>query len=596
MQLVALAAATTFIRGQPYSQEIWFISGLFALVVNPQLVEVRHPVPGAVLGASLSGLVLVALAHHDRVALGWSAVAVLLALAALVALGALVLGAGRRNGRGVRAGRAASQVVQLASARTIFSAIFAVDLLETFSVSETAFWVLALAWAGILITGAANWQAILATMRAGPVPAHAEGLVAPSRIVMTAPTLPRPGSWVTLSRARLQAEGVVISRVPRANDVWGQVHLVDANDAEAVLAGGTFELRELGAPRASVVGSVDVGSTERQLRFVATSELPVGATVRVPVEGRGREVLYQVSSAHIEELTTRGGSQLAVRVVAPHVGAFNPSNLHLERYRWVPPPGAAVLGDPPAAPDLSKKPASWFLLGNVTGTQVPVFLDLDAMVDGHLAILGMTKMGKTSLAFRLASELSKTRHVVVLDQTGEYRAKRGVPKYVDANDWKTAGVSVHEPGPHAILPDWAFKFLGEVVNLAVPEYDAGAVTPRSLLVDEAHQFVPEPAVIGYNAKGRDSAMYFGLLVMQVRKYGLSLVLVSQRTAVVAKSALSQCENIIAFRSVDQTGLEYLETIAGPEARTLLPNLRQGEALVFGPALSAEAPVVLGIAR
>ena len=84
--------------------------------------------------------------------------------------------------------------------------------------------------------------------------------------------------------------------------------------------------------------------------------------------------------------------------------------------------------------------------------------------------------------------------------------------------------------------------------------------------------------------------------MQIRKYGISVFLISQRTAqFVAKSALSQCENLIAFRSVDQTGLDYLEAVAGGEIRYLLPQLRQGEALVFGPAISADGAVAVQIA-
>ena len=82
--------------------------------------------------------------------------------------------------------------------------------------------------------------------------------------------------------------------------------------------------------------------------------------------------------------------------------------------------------------------------------------------------------------------------------------------------------------------------------------------------------------------------------MQIRKYGLSVILISQRTAVVAKSALSQCENVIAFKSVDQTGLDYLQGLMGDEARAVLPSLRQGQAVVFGPAMSLDSPVIIDV--
>ena len=83
-------------------------------------------------------------------------------------------------------------------------------------------------------------------------------------------------------------------------------------------------------------------------------------------------------------------------------------------------------------------------------------------------------------------------------------------------------------------------------------------------------------------------------MMQVRKYGVTIILISQRTAVVGKSSLSQCENVIAFKSVDQTGLDHLEAVLGEGARLLLPSLDHGQALVFGPAISTDAPTALRI--
>ena len=135
----------------------------------------------------------------------------------------------------------------------------------------------------------------------------------------------------------------------------------------------------------------------------------------------------------------------------------------------------------------------------------------------------------------------------------------------------------------------------QLVERAMVEYKNGSVRSRVLILDEAHQFIPEPAGLGFNAPGRDSAYKFGVLMMQVRKFGLTVVLVSQRTAVVGKSALSQCENLIAFKSVDQTGLDYLEAVLGENARLLLPALAHAQALVFGPAASTDAPVAVQIA-
>ena len=135
-----------------------------------------------------------------------------------------------------------------------------------------------------------------------------------------------------------------------------------------------------------------------------------------------------------------------------------------------------------------------------------------------------------------------------------------------------------------------------IVKEAVEEYRKGTPAPRTVIIDEAHQFIPEPAGLGFGAPGREQSYKIGLLMMQIRKYGISVILISQRTAVVAKSALSQCENLIAFRSVDQTGLDYLEAIAGGDVRNFLPQLKQGEALVFGPASSSDSAVGIEVAK
>ncbi len=144
------------------------------------------------------------------------------------------------------------------------------------------------------------------------------------------------------------------------------------------------------------------------------------------------------------------------------------------------------------------------------------------------------------------------------------------------------------PTPHKE----ALKILKDLEAIGRAEYATGTTQRRVLILEEAHQFVPEPALLGFGAPGREESIEFGLRMMQVRKYGISIVLISQRTAVVAKSALSQCENIVAFKSVDQTGLEYLEAIGGVGTRAFLPRLRQGEALVMGTAISAQTSVAL----
>ena len=351
---------------------------------------------------------------------------------------------------------------------------------------------------------------------------------------------------------------------------------------------GTIRVEVAGDPDNRFLGSVSEGSDDASLAFSPVRSLDVGNVVTVR-HGED-DTLYQVSSAKVREESVKGGAHYSVRATASQLGSFDPETYLLNRHRWVPSPGAAVTAGAPAPEmDEDRIPDSWTELGTVIGTQIPIFIDLDAAQEGHLAILGMTKMGKTTLAFRIATRLSADRFVLIMDQTKEYVSQRGVPAFQHGTSSTAPGMWVFEPPPNKHPADAAEPFLQGLVNTARAEYEQGNLHLRTILIDEAHQFVPEPAVLGFGAKGRDSSIKIGLLMMQVRTFGLSIVVVSQRTAVVAKSALSQCENLIAFKNVEQTGLDYLESVAGGNVKKILPRLRQGEALVFGPAISSDSP-------
>ena len=388
---------------------------------------------------------------------------------------------------------------------------------------------------------------------------------------------------------------MVLNRIRRASDAWAEVHIADATACEQLVTQPGLDVEIVhAAGKSGFVGAVGYGSTDRTLRFVVTKALQIGQVVSV--DHGGQRVMYQLAHAEIEQSSVRGGSQLVVRARANQLGSYSETTGRIVRHRWVPQLGAAVHANGPEGTAEVQAADDSILLGSVIGTSIPVSLDLAAMCEGHLAILGMTRMGKTTMALRLAQALGQKSRVTILDQTGEYVAKHGLPTYAQGDMILENGISVLEPGPGKVAADEAFRFLGAVVDQAMKEYKAGDIRKRVLLIDEAHQFVPEPAGLGFNAPGRDSAHKFGTLMMQVRKYGIAIVLISQRTAVVGKSALSQCENLVAFKSVDQTGLDYLEAVLGENARLLLPTLDQGQALVFGPACSSDTPVAIQTSR
>lgn len=593
IQIAALLLVTYILTGAFFTKSAWFFAGLFTIAINPQLLEPFYSKPVDVIGNGLTFLFAFPLMERSVAGPAWIGLAIAVAIA--TTLSVLSIFMGNLPGKCGRFGRAARLISQSATAKVVFSCWFILSALEAEPISSHRFWVLIGIWALIILTGSINWQAIWLVGKGSSAVCKIEGNIGPAIVLVSGIRLPPIGSKIRLQAGECSAHGVVLNRIRRADDDWAQIHITTPEDWDRIISGPPCVVEVLTEGKSGFVGSVDVGSTDRYLHFVSTSRLEVGQVVGVSSSHVQSTILYQIVSAEIERADVKGGGHLMVRVKAVQLGSYDASSQRLVRNRWVPPPGAAVTDISQDRKELQTEiQENKFLLGHVIGTNVPIFLDLNAACEGHLAILGMTKMGKTTLAVRLAHALKELRFVSILDQTGEYVTKKGLPKLNTSTVFNQKGLSVFEPKPGEVAPDRALAFMRSLLELATQEYKSAEPFPRTLLIDEAHQFIPEPAGLGFNAAGRDSSAQIGLLMMQIRKYGMSVFLISQRTAVVAKSALSQCENLIAFRSVDQTGLDYLEAIAGAEIRSLLPQLKHGEAVVFGPAISSESPVAIKV--
>lgn len=593
VQILAIIIVTKIGTGAWLSQTTWFTS-LIALVLNTQLLEPWFARPVDTLANSVVGLVIAWFAPKTSTSDAWVVLSIVLISGGGLSLLALFLGANAEEAWERRIGSTSRIVSKRLTAPVIYGVIFWLSLLEYAHGLTPTFWTLSLTWATTTILGAVDWQRALAEASGTPVLATVEGMIGPNKLLISSDTAPPVGSPVTLSGGGRTEVATVVARVRRLDDVVFEAFVQSPEGCEHLLAARTLDVKVAqGLPKVTL-GIVDAESTHERLVFSPLRPLTIGTVVAV--RQGASEILYQVAHAEVRSDNIKGGSSLVVRVRADQLGVFNNGSRRIARHRWVPLPGSPVTAPTAPGPELSIPVAGQILLGSLIGTSIPVFLDRDAVAQGHLVILGMTRMGKTSLALRLARAFATTRATTILDQTGEWCRKHGLGAYArDAAHDSTPGLSVFEPAAGEPVPTEGLEHLKHIANLGYQEYAAGNPFPRTIVIDEAHQFVPEPALLGYGAI-RDSAVTFGMYMMQIRKYGISATLISQRTAVLAKTALSQCENVIAFKSVDQTGLEYLEAILGPQARDLLPRLNQGEALVFGPAISSDSPVAIEVAR
>lgn len=105
--------------------------------------------------------------------------------------------------------------------------------------------------------------------------------------------------------------------------------------------------------------------------------------------------------------------------------------------------------------------------------------------------------------------------------------------------------------------------------------------PIALFCDEAHLYIPNTIKNSMEEKGFHS---FERIAKEGRKYGLSLVVISQRPSDVNKTILSQCGNFIAMRLTnpdDQNVIRRLFPDNLGDISEMLPILDVGEALIVG---------------
>lgn len=121
--------------------------------------------------------------------------------------------------------------------------------------------------------------------------------------------------------------------------------------------------------------------------------------------------------------------------------------------------------------------------------------------------------------------------------------------------------------------------------------------PVALFCDEAHLYIPERA--GRDGVDDISVGIFERIAKEGRKYGVGLVVISQRPSEVNRTVLSQCNNVIAMRLTngdDQSVIRRLLPDSLGGFGDLLPVLDVGEALVVGDASLLPTRVRVGEPR
>jgi hypothetical protein len=409
-----------------------------------------------------------------------------------------------------------------------------------------------------------------------------------------------------IQSSRVLGTGICVGRVNDASQLErGQVCYAHSEE----------RLTELMKPLAGtkdtqLIGYTVEGSIINTVTFEVTISDPLGTSHVIFLRINDKNIYYQILEARTAKETFDNNPRGKQLVTAAQLGSYEPID-GFKKYDWVPEMNTPVF----LAKDhhfIEPNPTErQFVIDHVSSTNIGVLVDIDDLLECHTAIFGATGTGKTELALNIIREaVRRNVKVFCVDVTGQYRIllrKSGpiVWRAKDDGDMKGDPSSLSPADQSALLHflngnDDQLAILELGMNITEKKANIECIAPylhaiaswaqsndkshQKLLIvlEEAHVLVPESR--GINPISQ--------IALQGRKYGLGFMIVSQRTALVSKSVLYQCNTFFTHCLIDQTALNLLQSVYGEQHTRSLPNLRKFEFLAFGHAVRTERPIII----
>lgn len=574
---IALAVAA-FITRDSISIEWWWIGVGIATLLSAALLEPHFTDPRASLANSFVAIGAIFAADRSGVETLWYIYGVVSILVLVLSPVALALPPSKFQAAAkwfaTRFGRAKALG---------FSALL-IEVIRVSSVDLQDGIALLLGLAAAFVISTLDWYRLLALIPGVSSSTATVELAMQPNLLLVATTDHLPvGERVTVQGGVGQSDATVVAQM--AHRSGSRLQLVLDQPWFTVVERGVSDctITSTGSD-SQTLGFAAEGSTERSIEVHPTQDLSYGQPL--VVHDGPKAIIYQVSSLRLERNAWDNAGVIEPRARAVQVGSLDDSGL-LAFTPLLPSPYQALAAADAAHVTVQ---APYRRLGVLSGTAVEIGISPEQAREGHLAILGMSGMGKTTIARAICDLMKDQSAVVALDCTGEYSSRLAFDTLPADSELKESGCWVHEPAGDPPLR--CRDFVNRMMTSASEEYRSGDHYHRTLLLEEAHAFLPEwnVATRAQSDAVSESCRY----ILQARKFGLNFIFVSQRTAVISKSALSQCESYIIFRTLDQTSLEYIESVVGKDMRAAASSLSRYQAICVGPAFNTSAPVIVDL--
>lgn len=389
------------------------------------------------------------------------------------------------------------------------------------------------------------------------------------------------------------------------------------------------------------IGFVVENSNISVINIEITSDIAVEEGYVLLVKIGCHHVYYQIIDGITTEEVFMSNPKGKTIIKAFQLGIYSSTN-GFSRYSWVPTMNTPVF--------LVKRPQDGTCalgtneIGIIPNSSMKIQVNFDDLVTYHCAILGVTGTGKTELAFDIIRKnVERGVKVFCVDFTGDYKARLEdikptiislkastgdkmrelienveTGKFGGSDEKKELIAYLSELGP--FIETQVVDYINSDSNIAIIELPELANTRASLritemylsslfkwaknnrnskmiqiVLEEAHTIIPENSFYRYDKVDTDSVVgRLSQIALQGRKYDVGLMLISQRTALVSKTILSQCNTFFSFNLIDKTSLDFLSNVYSNDHVDTIKNLKRLQLLAYGKAVKSENPVIVEI--
>lgn len=193
------------------------------------------------------------------------------------------------------------------------------------------------------------------------------------------------------------------------------------------------------------------------------------------------------------------------------------------------------------------------------------------------------KIRQDRLKFMFDNDLKNTEFVSVLKQLLGYEEnKKSNITVIDLSDVPFEVLTITVSVISRLIFDYGYFYKRKRFD-ANPEEVINNDVPILMVYEEAHKYVPNSELTKYRA----SKIAIERIAKEGRKYGITLMLSSQRPSEISETIFSQCNNFISMRLTNPVDQNYVRKLL-PDSLggiiDILPSLHQGDALLVGDSI------------